>query len=53
MSLEAVQRAAAEAQAARRKLEDAVRQAIGSHSLRAIAAAAGLSHEQVRRISNR
>lgn len=51
MSLEAVQKAAAEAQSARQKLENAVRKAAGSHSLRAVASAAGLSHEQVRRLT--
>lgn len=50
-ALPKVERAAAKAAVARRGLEDAIREAHASGaSLRAIAQAAGVSHEQVRRV---
>jgi hypothetical protein len=46
-----VARAARKAAAAREELEAAIREARETLSLRAIAAAAGLSHESVRKIA--
>lgn len=51
MSLALVRRAAEDAAEARVVLEVAIRNAAKEHSLRAVAEAAGLSHEQVRRIA--
>jgi lambda repressor-like predicted transcriptional regulator len=49
-----VQRAARKAALARQGLEQAIREAHDDGaSLRALAAAAGVSHEQIRRILNR
>lgn len=51
--IERVERAAAKAAVARRKLEDAIRAARSAGvALRVVADAAGVSHEQVRRIAD-
>ena len=53
-ALHKVERAAAKAAAAREGLEDTIREAHASGApLRAIAQAAGVSHEQVRRVLSR
>lgn len=53
-SLKAVERAAAKAAASRAALETAILDAhTNGASLRSIAEAAGISHEQVRRILNK
>jgi hypothetical protein len=52
VELRKVQRAAGKAATARNELGQAVREArVAGHSLRVIAEAAGLSHEQIRRLS--
>lgn len=51
--LAAVAAAAKHDAAARKALHTAIRHAAKNHSLRQVAHAAGLSHEQVRRIVNR
>ena len=50
--LKRVRRAAAKAASAREELHAAIREATKTASLREVAAAAGLSHEQVRRIAS-